>query len=107
MRMSTLLALVAVLTGGFFATAPAYAADDQSCHFLPVADSAASLKHARSGGGVYSGNTGNTLQYLERYHSVALNGAKNAALDSRISDAFVNSSDPKLAIDWLMASLQK
>ncbi len=107
MRISTLLALVAVLTGGFVATAPAYAADEQSCHFLPVADSTASLKHAQSVGVLYSENTLSTLQYLERYHSVALSGAKNAALDSRISDAFVNSSDPKLAIDWLMGSLQK
>ncbi|MGA8138793.1 MAG: ATPase [Pseudomonas gingeri] len=107
MRISTLLALVAVLTGGFVATVPAYAADDQSCHFLPVADSAASLKHAQSVGVLYSENTVSTLQYLERYHSVALSGAKNAALDPRISDAFVNSSDPKLAIDWLMGSLQK
>ncbi|MFP3547669.1 hypothetical protein SB748_30280, partial [Rhizobium sp. SIMBA_035] len=40
-------------------------------------------------------------------HAVALNGAKNAGLDPRISQAFVNSSDPKRAIDWLMASLQK
>lgn len=107
MRISTLLALVAVLTGGFLATAPAYAADGQSCHFLPVADSAASLKQAQSVGVLYSENTVSTLQYLERYHSVALSGAKNPALDPRISDAFVNSSDPKLAIDWLMGSLQK
>lgn len=38
---------------------------------------------------------------------MALNGAKNDALDSRISSAFVSSSDPKLAIDWLKASLQQ
>ncbi|MEY9697435.1 hypothetical protein ACVI1J_010375 [Bradyrhizobium diazoefficiens] len=36
----------------------------------------------------------NTLEYLEQYHSVTLNGAKTPALDSRISNAFVNSSDP-------------
>ncbi|WP_191485770.1 ATPase [Pseudomonas sp. FEN] len=107
MRISTLLALVVVLTGGFLATAPTYATEDQSCHFLPVVDSTASLKHAQSVGVLYSENTVSTLQYLERYHSVALNGAKNAALDPRISDAFVSSSDPKLAIDWLMGSLQK
>jgi hypothetical protein len=106
MRISTLLALVAVLTGSLAATAPANAAD-QSCHFAPVTDSAASLQHAQSVGVLYSENTVNTLEYLEQYHSVALNGAKNPELDSRISNAFVKSSDPKLAINWLMGSLQK
>ncbi|SEE54476.1 MULTISPECIES: ATPase [Pseudomonas] len=106
MRISTLLALVAVLTGSAAATVPAYAAD-QTCHFLPVADSAASLKPAQTVGVLYSENTLNTLEYLEQYHSVALNGAKNPALDSRISNAFVKSSDPKLAINWLMGSLHK
>ncbi|KPG95509.1 ATPase [Pseudomonas sp. RIT-PI-q] len=106
MRMSTLLAFVAVLTGSVAATVPAYAAD-QSCHFLPVGDSTASLQHAQSVGVLYSENTVETLQYLEQYHAVALNGAKNPALDSRISNAFVTSSDPKRAINWLMASLQK
>lgn len=106
MRMSTLLALVAVLTGSIAATVPAYAADP-SCHFLPVADSATGLQHAQSVGVLYSENTLDMIEYLEQYHSVALNGAKNPALDSRISNAFVNSSDPKLAINWLMGSLQK
>ncbi|WP_017903516.1 hypothetical protein [Pseudomonas asplenii] len=111
MKISTLLAFVAVLTTGIATTFPTQAAesprDEQACHFLPVADSGLSLKQARSVGVLYSENTVNTLEYLERYHSVALNGAKNDALDSRISSAFVSSSDPKLAIDWLKASLHK
>jgi hypothetical protein len=107
MRISTLLALVAVLTGGFAATAPAYAADEQACHFMPVTDSGVALKHTQTVGVLYSENTVSTLQYLERYHSVALKGVKNGALDSRIREAFVSSSDPKLAVDWLKASLQK
>lgn len=106
MNISTLLTFVAVLTGSAFASVPAYAADP-SCHFLPMADSAATLKNAQSVGVLYSENTVDTLQYLEQYHSVAVNGAKNPALDSRISSAFVKSSDPKLAINWLMASLHK
>ncbi|MHC8320760.1 ATPase [Pseudomonas sp. GB2N2] len=106
MRIPALLALVAVLTASVAVTAPAYAAE-QSCHFAPVADSAANLQHAQSVGVLYSENTVNTLEYLEQYHTVALNGAKNPAMDSRISSAFVNSSDPKLAINWLMGSLQK
>lgn len=107
MRISTLLTLVALLAGGFAATAPASAADEQACHFQPVADSGVALKHSQSVGVIYSENTVSTLEYLERYHSVALKGVKNGALDARIRDAFVSSSDPRLAIDWLKASLQK
>ncbi|MFK3970867.1 ATPase [Pseudomonas sp. NPDC087358] len=111
MRISTLLALVAVLTGATAAAVPAYASDyvsrEQSCHFMPVADSGFALKRSQSVGVLYSENTVATLQYLEHYHSVALKGVKNGALDSRIRDAFINSSDPKLAIDWLEGSLKK
>jgi hypothetical protein len=107
MRLSTAFALVAVLTGAFAATAPAYAADPQACHFVPMGDSSANLQHSQSVGVLYSENTVNTLQYLENYHSVAVNGSKNAALDLRISNAFIKSSDPTLAINWLMGSLQK
>lgn len=115
MRISTLLTLVAVLTGGAAATVPAYAAtsaatpvaDEQSCHFMPVADSSISLRKSQSVGVLYSENTVSTLRYLEQYHAVALKGVKNGALDSRIREAFVNSSDPKLAIDWLKGSIAK
>jgi len=107
MRISTVFALIAVLTSGFALTSPAYAADPKACYFLPMGDSSANLKPSQSVGVLYSENTVNTLEYLERYHAVAVNGSKNPALDSRISNAFVSSSDPKLAINWLMASLQK
>ncbi|MDI2590779.1 ATPase [Pseudomonas sp. N3-W] len=107
MRISTLLALVVVLSSGVVATFPANAANDQSCHFVPMADSTLDLKHAQSVGVLYSENTLNTLEYLERYHEVAVNGSKNPQLDSRISNAFIASSDPKLAINWLMDSLHK
>lgn len=107
MRISTVLALVAALSGGVAATAPVYAAEPQTCHFLPLGGSNASLQHGQSVGVLYSENTVNTLQYLENYHSVAVNGSKNPGLDSRISNAFVKSSDPTLAINWLMGSLQK
>ena len=105
MRISTLLTLVAVLIGG--AASPAFANDQTSCHFQLVADSATGFHQGQSVGVLYSENTVSTLEYLEQYHSMALNGAKNAGLDARIREAFVNSSDPKLAIDWLKGSLQK
>lgn len=104
MKMPTWLVLLAVLTGSFTVTAQAA---EPSCHFLPVADSSATLQSGQSVGVLYSENTLDTLAYLEQYHSVALKGASNPALDSRISTAFVSSSDPKRAIDWLLGSLHK
>jgi hypothetical protein len=106
MRISTLLAFVAVLTGSVAATVPAVAAE-QSCHFPPIADSAFSLRNAQSVAVLYSENTVNTQQYLESYHAVAVNGAKNPQMDPQIAKAFVDSSDPQRALNWLMASLQK
>ncbi|MGY2185485.1 ATPase [Pseudomonas sp. SDO5591_S426] len=106
MRISTLLAFVAVFSGSVAVVVPAVAADP-SCRFLPIADSAASLQQAKTVAVLYSENTLNTQEYLERYHAVAVNGAKNPELDSRISKAFVDSSDPQRAINWLMGSLQK
>jgi hypothetical protein len=101
MRISTLLAFVALFSGGIAATAPAIAAD-ASCRFPPIADSAARLQHAQTVAVLYSENTLNTQQYLESYHDVAVKGAQNPGLDSRISQAFVDSSDPQRAIGWLL-----
>lgn len=106
MRISTLLAVVVILTGSVAATAPVYAAEP-ACHFAPVADSSSELRHARSVGVIYSENTLNTIEYLRQYHAVAVNGAKNPQLDPLISNAFVKSSNPQLAIDWLLASLHQ
>jgi len=111
MRTFNLLALVAVLSAGVAVTPPASATESlaaaQSCHFAPVADSNAALQHTQSVGVLYSENTLSNLEYLTNYHSVALRSGKNGALDSRIRDAFISSSDPKLATDWLLGSLQK
>ncbi|KPB71392.1 ATPase [Pseudomonas cannabina] len=114
MRMLNLLTLAAVLSTGFAVSAPvnaavspAFVSAGQSCHFMPVADSAATLQHRQSVGVLYSENTLSNLQYLNNYHSVALRSGQNGALDSRIRNAFINSSDPKLATDWLIGSLQK
>jgi predicted glutamine amidotransferase len=64
------------------------------------------LQHSQTVGVLLSENTLDNLQYLGRYHDMAVNGAKGA-LDSRIRAAFVSSSDPELAIDWLVSSLQQ
>ncbi|WP_085708436.1 MULTISPECIES: ATPase [unclassified Pseudomonas] len=106
MKTLTRLALVALLMGGVATTAPTYAADAGTCHFLPIGGTSSGLQHSQTVGVLYSENTLENQQYLERYHDVAVNGAKDA-LDARIREAFVNSSDPELAIDWLMSSLQQ
>jgi hypothetical protein len=106
MRTSTLLAFIAVFSASVATMAPANAADP-SCQFLPMANSTLSLQSAKSVAVLYSENTLNTQQYLESYHAVAVNGAKNPQMDSRIAQAFVDSSDPQRAINWLMGSLQK
>jgi hypothetical protein len=106
MRISTLLAFVALFSAGMAAAGPVIAADAY-CHFPSIADSAARLQHTQTVAVLYSENTLNTQQYLESYHAVAVKGAQNPELDSRISQAFVDSSDPQRAIGWLMGSLQK
>ena len=105
MKMLTRLAVIALLLGSVASTASAYAEDARACHLSPITGSQGGLQYGQTVGVLYSENTVENLQYLEHYHSVAVNGAKNA-LDARIRQAFVNSSDPDLAIDWLMSSLQ-
>ncbi|MBS4078247.1 MULTISPECIES: ATPase [Pseudomonas] len=106
MNTLTRLAMVALLMGGAVAAAPTYADDARSCHLQPITASSAALKHTQTVGVLYSENTLENLQYLARYHAMAANGAKDA-LDSRIREAFVASSDPELAVDWLISSLQQ
>ncbi|MGH8347286.1 MAG: ATPase [Pseudomonas sp.] len=105
MKMLTRLAVIALLLGSVASTASAYAEDARACHLPPITGSQGGLQYGQTVGVLYSENTVENLHYLEQYHSVAVNGAKNA-LDARIRQAFVNSSDPDLAIDWLMSSLQ-
>lgn len=105
MKILTRLAVIALLLGSVASTASAYAEDARACHLSPITGSQGGLQYGQTVGVLYSENTVENLQYLEQYHSVAVNGAKNA-LDARIRQAFVNSSDPDLAIDWLMSSLQ-
>lgn len=105
MRTFIQLALMMVMLGTVVINNTAIADDLHAGHLLPIVGSVNSLQHAQSVGVLLSDNTRDNLSYLERYHDMALNGAKDA-LDGRIRQAFVNSSDPELAIDWLMNSLQ-
>lgn len=105
MRTIIQLALMALMLGTAVMTTPAMADEVRTGHLLPLVGSVDSLQRAQSVGVLFSKNTRDNLSYLERYHAMAQNGAKDA-LDGRIREAFVNSSDPELAIDWLMHSLQ-
>ncbi|QOY73853.1 MULTISPECIES: ATPase [unclassified Pseudomonas] len=105
MRTIIQLALMALMLGTTLMTTPAIADELRTGHLLPLAASVESLQRTQRVGVLFSENTRDNLIYLERYHAMALNGAKDA-LDGRIRQAFVNSSDPELAIDWLMNSLQ-
>jgi len=106
MKILTRLAVIALLLGSVASTASAFAEDARTCHLPPITGSQGGLQYGQTVGVLYSEHTVENLQYLEQYHSVALNGAKNA-LDARIRQAFVDSSDPQLAIDWLLSSLHK
>ncbi|HCT07123.1 MULTISPECIES: ATPase [unclassified Pseudomonas] len=105
MRTFIQLGLMMLMVSAVVLTNPAIADDLRTGHLLPIDGSVDSLQRAQSVGVLYTENTLDNLSYLERYHTMALNGAKDA-LDGRIRQAFVNSSDPELAIDWLMSSLQ-
>ncbi|MGY2291307.1 ATPase [Pseudomonas sp. SDO528_S397] len=103
MRSFAQLVLIAVMLASTIA--PVYADDGRAVHLSPITPSVTSLQNAQSVGVLYTDNTLDNLQYLERYHAMATHGAKGA-LDGRIRQAFVDSSDPQLAIDWLLSSLQ-
>ena len=105
MRTIIQLALMALMLGTVAVNNAAIAGELRTGHLLPIDASVDSLQHAQSVGVLLTDSTRDNLSYLERYHDMALNGAKGA-LDGRIRQAFVNSSDPELAIDWLMSSLQ-
>jgi hypothetical protein len=105
MRTFIQLALMTLMLGTVVVNNAAIAGDLRTGHLLPIVASVDSLQHAHSVGVLLSDNTRDNLSYLERYHDMAVNGAKDA-LDGRIREAFVNSSDPELAIDWLVNSLQ-
>ncbi len=105
MRTFIQLVSMVLMLGAAVVNNAAVAGDLRDSHLLPVGASVDSLHTVQSVGVLLSDNTRDNLSYLERYHDMALHGAKDA-LDGRIRQAFVNSSDPELAIDWLMSSLQ-
>jgi len=102
MRTFTGLALVALLMSTMVGSASAGGL--QASHLAPIVASPVGLQHSQSVGVLYSDNTLDNLEYLARYHAMAVNGAKGQ-LDEQIRQAFVDSSDPDLAIDWPLAAM--
>lgn len=58
-------------------------------------------------GVIFSENTQTNLTYLRQYHNSAGTGFGKNLLVESIRDAYISTSDPRLAVDWLKASLRR
>ncbi|MFK3795908.1 MULTISPECIES: ATPase [unclassified Pseudomonas] len=106
-KMAALIALVAVLAGCAVPGAPRYSnAPDAPFHASGVA-SGVTLKRTQTVGVIFSENTVANLAYMKSYNTAAQSGLVAKLTDSRITEAYVNSSDPELAINWFAQSLEK
>lgn len=104
------LSLTALLTGCSVPTAPEEQAALSNDFTAPVMHSSAT--HVTSGpnvslGIVYSQNTQNSRAYLKDYQANAGTGFGQSLLVQPIHDAYVSTSRPDMAVDWVKASLQR
>jgi len=102
-RMAAMLALFFAMAGCAATGAPHDSGIPDGLFRPATQTSNIVLKHTQSVGVIFTENTRTNLAYLEHYHSVA---QKSNLLDEQIQQAYVSSSDPTLAIDWLNTSLQ-
>jgi len=104
------LAISAVLTGCSVPTAPTAVSSVDGQFSAPVGRSAATRvprgEHV-SLGIVYSRNTQTNRAYLQEYQANAGTGFGQNLLVHPIHDAYVATSKPDLAVDWVKASLQR
>jgi hypothetical protein len=107
-RIAALLTLVVVLAGCSVPGAPRYADVDPQASVVKVSaeKSGMALRKSQTVGVIFTENTVANLAYLDRYHTLAENSVESHLLDPQIKKAYVDSSDPALAIDWFSASLQ-
>lgn len=98
------LMLNLMLSGCAVPDAPRYS--DDLLHPATQA-SEVSLRHDQNVGVIFSENTLTNLTYLKRYHAMAEHGPQSRVLDAQIRQAYVDSSEPEMAIDWLNASLSR
>ena len=110
------LALVSTLTmtvliaGCSIPTAPSAVSSLDGMFTQPVGRSnATSIPNAHnvSLGIVYSHNTQANRAYLQDYQANAGTGFGQSLLVQPIHDAYVNTSKPDMAVDWVKASLQR
>src|SRR5690606_8690937 len=104
------LTITAVLTGCSIPTAPTAVSSLDGVFTAPVGRSSAT--HVASGshvslGIVYSRNTQTNRAYLQDYQANAGTGFGQSLLVQPIHDAYVATSRPDMAVDWVKASLQR
>ena len=104
------LAMTALLTGCSIPTAPSAVSSLDGIFSDPVGRSnATSVPNGSqvSLGVVYSHNTQTNRAYLQDYQANAGTGFGQSLLVQPIHDAYVATSKPDLAVDWVKASLQR
>ncbi len=104
------LTMTVVLTGCSIPTAPSAVSPLDGIFNEPVGRSNATLIPNGSNvslGIVYSQNTQTNRAYLQDYQANAGTGFGQSLLIHSIHDAFVTTSNPNLAVDWVKASLQR
>ncbi|MDR7282661.1 hypothetical protein J2X84_001485 [Pseudomonas corrugata] len=110
LALASTLTMTVVLTGCSIPTAPSAVSPLEGIFTQPVGRSNATLIPNGSNvalGIVYSQNTQTNRAYLQDYHANAGTGFGQSLLVHSIHDAFVNTSRPDLAVDWVKASLQR
>jgi len=108
--LASTLTMVVVLTGCSIPTAPTAVSSLNGIFTEPVGRSGATRitngSHV-SLGIVYSQNTQTNRAYLRDYQANAGTGFGQSLLVQPIHDAYVATSRPDLAVDWVKASLQR
>lgn len=104
------LTITVLLTGCSIPTAPKAVSSLDGVFTEPVGRSSAT--HVTNGsnvslGIVYSRNTQTNRAYLQDYQANAGTGFGQSLLVQSIHDAYVATSKPDLAVDWVKASLQR
>jgi len=107
LRILAFITLVAALAGCSVPGAPQYSDAQMGTFHASATTSSVVLKHTQTVGVIFTENTVANLKYMESYNASAQTGLAAKLTDSRITEAYVKSSDPELAINWFAASLEK
>jgi hypothetical protein len=110
LALASTLTMAVVLTGCSIPTAPTGGPSLNGIFTEPVGRSASTLITNGSDvslGIVYSQNTQDNRAYLRDYQANAGTGFGQSLLVQPIHDAYVSTSRPDMAVDWVKASLQR